>query len=187
MKTYSLRRLIFDQSIKNLCYYRTSDVRDSHHIIFSLYLILWQFVFVDHFYSIPLTALAPLMDYDTPHFPWFEFPFSINFLNLHETCFHSIHTRDRIRNYMKLRPAFSSFFASLLLHNRVICYDIHVTCRDSWVGIATGYGLEDGGVGIRFPKGSKIFLFSTSATPALGPTQSPIQCVTGALSPGIKL
>jgi hypothetical protein len=33
----------------------------------------------------------------------------------------------------------------------------------------------------------KNFLFSTSSRPALGPTQSPIQWVPGALSPGVKL
>jgi hypothetical protein len=29
--------------------------------------------------------------------------------------------------------------------------------RDSVVGIATGYGLDDGGVGVRVPVGSSIF------------------------------
>jgi hypothetical protein len=33
-----------------------------------------------------------------------------------------------------------------------------------------------------FRKGQEIFLFST----ALGPNQPPIQCVQGALSPGVK-
>jgi hypothetical protein len=46
------------------------------------------------------------------------------------------------------------------------------------VGIATGYGLDDGRV--------KNFLFSTSSRQAMGSTQPPIQCVPGALSPGIK-
>jgi hypothetical protein len=31
-----------------------------------------------------------------------------------------------------------------------------------------------------------IFLFSIASRPALGATQSPIQCVPGAVSPGIK-
>jgi hypothetical protein len=56
--------------------------------------------------------------------------------------------------------------------------------RDSSVGIATGYGLDDRGVGVRVPVGSGIF--STSSRPALGPTQPPIQWVAGALSPGVK-
>jgi hypothetical protein len=49
--------------------------------------------------------------------------------------------------------------------------------RDSVVGIATGYGLDDRGVGVQVPVGSRIF--STSSRPALGPTQSPIQWVPG--------
>jgi hypothetical protein len=34
---------------------------------------------------------------------------------------------------------------------------IIITNQDSVVGIATGYGLDDGGVGVRVPVGSKIF------------------------------
>jgi hypothetical protein len=56
--------------------------------------------------------------------------------------------------------------------------------RDSVVGIATGYGLDEGGVGVRVPVGSRIF--STSSRPVPGPTQPPIQWVPGALSPGVK-
>jgi hypothetical protein len=54
------------------------------------------------------------------------------------------------------------------------------------VGIATGYGLDDRGVRVRDPVGSRIFLFFTSSRPALGSTQPPIQWVPGALFPGIK-
>jgi hypothetical protein len=50
-------------------------------------------------------------------------------------------------------------------------------------GIATGYGLDDRGVGVRVPVGSRILF--TSSTPDLGFTQ-PIQWVPGALSPGVK-
>jgi hypothetical protein len=32
-------------------------------------------------------------------------------------------------------------------------------CRDSAVGIATGYGLDDQGVGVQVPVGSRIFSF----------------------------
>jgi hypothetical protein len=56
---------------------------------------------------------------------------------------------------------------------------IYIRSRDSAVGIATGYGLDDWEVGVR------IFLFSKSSKPALGFTQ-PIQWVSGALSPGVK-
>jgi hypothetical protein len=59
--------------------------------------------------------------------------------------------------------------------------DLQTLNLDSVVGIATGYGLDDRGVGVRVPVGSRIF--STSSRPALGPTQPPIQWVPGALSP----
>jgi hypothetical protein len=48
--------------------------------------------------------------------------------------------------------------------------------RDSWVGIAMGYEL-DGRSSI--PGLGKRFLYSTASRPALGPTQPPIQWVTG--------
>jgi hypothetical protein len=50
--------------------------------------------------------------------------------------------------------------------------------RDSSVGTATGYG-PDG----RVPDRVKIFIFSTSSRPVLGPTQPPIRWVPGASSP----
>jgi hypothetical protein len=53
---------------------------------------------------------------------------------------------------------------------------------DSVVGIATGYELDDGGVGVRALIGSRMF--STSSRPALGPTQPPIQWVPGVKRPG---
>jgi hypothetical protein len=48
-----------------------------------------------------------------------------------------------------------------------------------------GYGLEDQGLGIRFPAEAGNS-FTTASRPALGPTHPPIQWVPGALSPGIK-
>jgi hypothetical protein len=60
--------------------------------------------------------------------------------------------------------------------------------RDSVVGIATGYGLEERAVGVRVPVGSKMF--SSPRRPDrlwLGSTQSPIERLLEALSPGIKL
>jgi hypothetical protein len=56
--------------------------------------------------------------------------------------------------------------------------------RDSSVGIATGYGMDDGGFESR--QGLGIFLFATASRPALGPTQPPIQSVPGTLSLGVK-
>jgi hypothetical protein len=72
----------------------------------------------------------------------------------------------------------------------MICYlvscnfaAVHVS-RDSIVGIGTGHGLDDRGIGVRVPVGSRIF--STSSRPALGSGQPPIQWVPGALCPGLK-
>jgi hypothetical protein len=58
--------------------------------------------------------------------------------------------------------------------------------RDSAIGIATGYGLNDEGYRSSNPSRVKNFLFSTSSRLTLGPTQPPIQWVLGALSPGVK-
>jgi hypothetical protein len=52
------------------------------------------------------------------------------------------------------------------------------------VGIATGYGLDDLGVGVPSPSIGKTFLLSTSFRPVLGPTQPSIQRVPGAKRPG---
>jgi hypothetical protein len=69
------------------------------------------------------------------------------------------------------------------LHNFNICSLLYRS-RDSEVGITTGYGLGDRGVGVRVPVGSRNF--STSSRPALGPTQPPIQWVPAASFPGGK-
>jgi hypothetical protein len=53
--------------------------------------------------------------------------------------------------------------------------------RDSVVGITTGYGLDDRGVGVRVSVGSRIF--STSSRPALGSAQSPYPVGPGACYP----
>jgi hypothetical protein len=58
--------------------------------------------------------------------------------------------------------------------------------RDSAVGIATGYGLDDRGVGVRVLVGPKGFLLSMSYRPALWPTQPLIQWVTGKKRPGCE-
>jgi hypothetical protein len=49
------------------------------------------------------------------------------------------------------------------------------TSRDSSVGIATGYRLDDWMIGVRLPAGLGIFLFTTVSRMALGPTQPPIR------------
>jgi len=47
-----------------------------------------------------------------------------------------------------------------------------------------GYGLDDRGFESR--QGLGIFLFITASRTALGPTQPPMQCATGALSLAVK-
>jgi hypothetical protein len=58
--------------------------------------------------------------------------------------------------------------------------------RDSSVGIALGYGLDDRGSRVRFPAGLGIFLFTTASRTAPGLTHLPIQWVPGALSLEVK-
>jgi hypothetical protein len=55
----------------------------------------------------------------------------------------------------------------------------------SVVGVGTGYGLDDRGVGVS-PGRVKNLLFSTSSRPALGSTQPPIKWVPAALSREVK-
>jgi hypothetical protein len=54
------------------------------------------------------------------------------------------------------------------------------------VGIATGYGLDDGEVGVPSSGVGKHFHFSTSSRPALGFTQPPIQGVPRDISREVK-
>jgi hypothetical protein len=78
-------------------------------------------------------------------------------------------------------------FSSLIVLELIYCrYKYIVRSRNDVVGITTGYRLDDGGVGVRVPVRSRIFVFSTLPRPVLGPTQPPIQWVPGALSPGVK-
>jgi hypothetical protein len=60
--------------------------------------------------------------------------------------------------------------------------------RDSSVGIALGYELDNRGSRVRFPGGRLgIFLFTTASRTVLGPTQPLTQWAPGALSLGVKL
>jgi hypothetical protein len=61
----------------------------------------------------------------------------------------------------------------------------------SAVGIAIGYGLDDRGVGVRVPVGSRTFTCPHRPDRLLGSTQPPIQRGTGTISlrvkrPGLK-
>jgi hypothetical protein len=61
-----------------------------------------------------------------------------------------------------------------------------VRSQDSAVGIATGYGLDERGVGVRVSVGSRIFSSPRRPDRALGSTQPPIKWVPGVLSLGVK-
>jgi len=50
--------------------------------------------------------------------------------------------------------------------------------------VVLSYGLDDGGFDSRQRMG--VFLFTTASRPALGPTQHPVQWVSGALPLGVK-
>jgi hypothetical protein len=61
-----------------------------------------------------------------------------------------------------------------------------VVSRDSVVGIVTGYGLEDRGVGVRVPVGQEFSLLHVLQTDSVAHPASYIQWVPGALSSGVK-
>jgi hypothetical protein len=54
------------------------------------------------------------------------------------------------------------------------------------VGIATGYGLNGRGVGVRIPVREKYVSFSTSSRPVLGLTQPPVQWIPVAFPTEVK-
>jgi hypothetical protein len=59
--------------------------------------------------------------------------------------------------------------------------------RDSVVGIATSYGLDDQEVGVRVPVGSRIFSSLRRPDRLWGSLNLLSNGVPGALSPGVKL
>jgi hypothetical protein len=65
-----------------------------------------------------------------------------------------------------------------------ICQTNEYRSRDSSVGVATR--LHVGRPGFDSLQGKEIFLYSTVSRSVLGPTQLPIRCVLGAISPGVK-
>jgi hypothetical protein len=58
--------------------------------------------------------------------------------------------------------------------------------RDSSVGIALGYGLDDRGSTVWFPVETGNFSLYHRVQTGSGPTQPPIQCVPEELSQGLK-
>jgi hypothetical protein len=61
-----------------------------------------------------------------------------------------------------------------------------VKSRDSSVGIALGYGLDDRVLGFDFGLGLGIFLFTTASRTVLRPIEPPIQWVPGAFPLGVR-
>jgi hypothetical protein len=57
---------------------------------------------------------------------------------------------------------------------------------DSSVGIATDYWLDDREIGVESRRGLGIFLLTIASRPVLGPTQPPIEWVTGVISLATK-
>jgi hypothetical protein len=78
------------------------------------------------------------------------------------------------------------------IDQRILVVFIWLSTNFRWrliaaVGIATGYGLDDRGVGVRVPVRSGLFTFPCRPYGFWGPTQPPSQWVKGALSKGVKL
>jgi hypothetical protein len=79
-------------------------------------------------------------------------------------------------------------FLDCSCQKKIIYLQVLLLSRDSSVGIALGYGLDDRGSRVRFPTGGGlgIFLFTIASRTTLRPTQPYIQWVSGALSLGVK-
>jgi hypothetical protein len=101
------------------------------------------------------------------------------------TCNNIIITHARLSENFCMK-----FCSSAVTAVKVVQCENTISAWNKWdqvagvVSIATGYGLDDRGVGVRVPIRSRIF--STSSRPALGPIQPPIQGVSEALSVGVK-
>jgi hypothetical protein len=67
----------------------------------------------------------------------------------------------------------------LFVINSYYVYLVPVYFGYSVVGMATSYGPDGRGVGVRVPVGAGFFSLSMSSRQALRPTEPPIQLVTG--------
>jgi hypothetical protein len=73
-----------------------------------------------------------------------------------------------------------------LLTESFLLYYERIRSRDSAVGIATGYGLDNRGVGVRVTVGSRIFSSPCRPDRLWGPPNLLSNGYRGALSPGVK-
>jgi hypothetical protein len=72
------------------------------------------------------------------------------------------------------------------IFRRISCTMEWVKSRDSSVGIALGYGLDDRCSRVRFPAGAGNFSLHYRVQNVSGSTQPPMQWVPGALSLGVE-
>jgi hypothetical protein len=79
---------------------------------------------------------------------------------------------------MKLHPARIAFWIAFLRVNILPIFLLSVARYSD--------GIRSGRPGFYSWQGQEIFLFSTASRPALGPTQSRIQWVPGAVPQGLK-
>jgi hypothetical protein len=86
-----------------------------------------------------------------------------------------VRIQQNIYFYFRYRVQTSSCFRM----REIVCILPLNKSRVSAVGIVAGYGLDDSGVRSSSPCRVKKSPFSTSSRPALGPTQPPVQWVSG--------
>jgi hypothetical protein len=115
-----------------------------------------------------------------------------------------VHTfSERCGNYWFGRIFFLQFFSCLIfLHGRTpwtvdqpvarplpvfVILPVNSRIRDSAIGIATGCGLEDQGVGVRVPVGSRIFCSPRRPDRLWGPPNLLSNGYWGLFFPGVKL
>jgi hypothetical protein len=129
--------------------------------------------------------ISPLLHFTTQSYFVFKYPRPSQFWKPQENIFLPIAREPFILAYwgflhwvllVRIKDSFLSLYVYLL----------SLLSQDSAVGIATGYGLDDQGVGVGSAGGGKNFHFSMSSRLALGSTQPPIWRVPGAISPGVK-
>jgi hypothetical protein len=69
----------------------------------------------------------------------------------------------------------------------LVIFNLKISCKDIWHITNTSMPLDDRSSRVRFSVELGIFLFTTASRTTLGPTQPPIQWVTGGSFPGGKV